>query len=173
MNDILIRPMKSSDIEQVMEIESAIFGEFHWRPQAFISEIENDFGNYFVAIDETSSELIGYCGFWLIMDEGHITTLAVKPNLRNRGLGEIMIQKMIEAGYAKNVKWFTLEVRASNIPAQNLYYKYGFKSLGLRKKYYQDNGEDALIMWTENIWDNAFKTLFQALKENLKLKVTV
>ena len=173
MNNIKIRQMKKTDIDQIMKIESVIFGEFHWRPDAFISEVENEFGNYFVAIDEESFEIIGYCGFWLIMDEGHITTLAVKPSLRNKGLGEMMIQKMIETGYEKKVKWFTLEVRASNIPAQNLYYKYGFKSLGLRKKYYQDNGEDALIMWTENIWDDNFKSLYKSLKVNLKNKIAV
>lgn len=173
MDNITVREMKTSDIEQVMEIESAIFGKFHWRLQSFIGEIENEFGNYFSAIDKNTNELIGYGGFWLIMDEGHITTLAVNPKLQKKGLGEKILQHMIDVGYEKNVKWFTLEVRASNIPAQNLYYKYGFKSLGLRKKYYQDNAEDALIMWTENIQDNNFKALLQSLKEKLQLKITV
>ena len=173
MDNITIREMKKSDIEQIMKIESAIFGEFHWRPESFSSEIENEFGYYFIVTDENSQQLVGYCGFWLITDEGHITTLAVDPEYRKKGLGEIMIQKMIETGYEKKVKWFTLEVRASNIPAQNLYYKYGFKSLGLRKSYYQDNGEDALIMWTENIWDSSFKSFYESLKLNLKNKIAV
>lgn len=170
MNNILVRKMETKDIEQIMEIESVIFGEYHWTPQSFISEIENEFGNYFTAVDTETNQIIGYGGFWLIFDEAHITTIAVRPHLRNKGLGEILLQKMIDAGYAKNAKWFTLEVRAGNIPAQNLYYKYGFKSLGLRKKYYQDNEEDALIMWTENIWDTEFKSLLKDLKEKLKLK---
>jgi len=161
--------MSAKDIEPIMEIESVIFGEYHWTPQSFISEIENDLGNYYVA-EDNSGKIIGYCGFWLIFDEAHVTTIAVRPELRNRGLGEYLLQKMIEAGYAKNAKWFTLEVRASNIPAQKLYYKYGFKSIGLRKKYYQDNDEDALIMWTENIWDSKYTTLLDDLKLKLKEK---
>jgi ribosomal-protein-alanine N-acetyltransferase len=172
LDNLTIRKMETKDIEQIMDIESAIFGEYHWTPQSFISEIENDLGNYFVAIENNSSRIVGYGGFWLIFDEAHITTIAVIPTHRNKGLGEILLQKMIEIGYAKNAKWFTLEVRSSNISAQNLYYKYGFKSLGLRKKYYQDNDEDALIMWTENIWDTKFKSLFQDLKKALKLKIT-
>jgi len=172
MNNILVRKMIPKDIEQIMEIESSIFGEYHWTPQSFISEIENDLGNYFSAVDTSTDQIIGYGGFWLIFDEAHITTIAIRPNLRNKGLGEILLQKLIDVGYAKNAKWFTLEVRAGNIPAQNLYYKYGFKSLGLRKKYYQDNDEDALIMWTENIWDTKFSSLFKDLKEKLKLKTT-
>jgi [ribosomal protein S18]-alanine N-acetyltransferase len=163
--------METKDIEQIMEIESVIFGEYHWTPQSFISEIENDLGNYFTAVEAGTDKVIGYGGFWLIFDEAHITTVAVRPHLQNKGMGEILLQKMIDTGYAKNAKWFTLEVRAGNIPAQNLYYKYGFKSLGLRKKYYQDNDEDALIMWTENIWDTEFKSLFKELKEKLKQKI--
>lgn len=173
VNNLEIRSMQTKDIEQIMEIESAIFGEYHWSPQSFISEIENDLGNYFTAVDKNTDKIVGYGGFWLIFDEAHITTIAVNPNFRNKGIGEQLLQKMIEAGYAKNAKWFTLEVRAGNISAQNLYYKYGFKSLGLRKKYYQDNDEDALIMWTENIWDTSFKALYKDLKESLKLKIAV
>jgi len=169
MNNISIRRMSAKDIEPIMEIESVIFGEYHWTPQSFISEIENDLGNYYTAVDNTG-KIIGYCGFWLIFDEAHITTIAVRPEFRNRGLGEYLLQKMIEAGYAKNAKWFTLEVRAGNIPAQKLYYKYGFKSIGLRKKYYQDNDEDALIMWTENIWDTKYTNLLDELRQQLKEK---
>lgn len=165
--------MKAADVDKIMSMESEIFGKYHWTHNAFISEIENELGNYFVAEAPQSGELMGYCGFWLILDEAHITTIAVNPKFRNKGVGEILLQKMIDAGYAKNTKWFTLEVRSGNIAAQNLYYKYGFKSLGLRKKYYQDNEEDALIMWTENIWDEAFKTLYADLKAKLKLKAAV
>jgi len=170
VNNIIIREMKTSDIEQIMEIESAVYGVYHWTPQAFITEIDSELGIYFVAIDKTTDKLVGYGGFWLILDESHITTIAVVPNYWRKGISEKLLQEMINSGYAKKAKWFTLEVRASNIAAQNLYYKYGFKSLGLRKKYYQDNEEDALIMWTENIWDTEFKTLFEDLEEKLKLK---
>lgn len=170
MSDIKIRKMHKKDIEQIMKIESVSFGNFHWTPESFAAEIENDIGNYFTAEDK-KGEVIGYCGFWLIVDEAHITTIAVHPDLKKQGLGEKLLQKMIEVGYEKNAKWFTLEVRASNITAQNLYYKYNFKSLGLRRKYYQDNEEDALVMWTESIWNDSFKEHFNKMKTNLEQKI--
>jgi ribosomal-protein-alanine N-acetyltransferase len=164
--------MQKKDIEQIMRIESVSFGSFFWNPDSFASEMHTDIGHYFVAEDK-DDKIIGYCGFWLILDEAHITTIAVNPNLRRKGLGEILLQKMIDTGFEKQAKWFTLEVRASNIAAQNLYFKYGFKSLGLRKKYYEDNEEDAMIMWTENIWESEFKNLYQKLKTKLNEKVNV
>jgi len=156
-----------------MEIESAVYGEHHWTTQAFITEIQNDLGNYFVAVDKSDGQPVGYGGYWLIMDEAHVTTIAVAPQYQRKGVSEMLLQEMINCAYAKKAKWFTLEVRASNIAAQNLYSKYGFKSLGLRKKYYQDNEEDALIMWTENIWDDSYKLLLKELKIKLQEKTAV
>jgi len=158
--------MQKKDIEQIMEIESVSFGNFYWTPKAFETEVDNKIGYYFTAEDE-NGRVVGYCGFWLILEEAHITTIAIHPDLRKQGLGEQLLQKMIDTGYEKNAKWFTLEVRASNIAAQNLYYKYDFKSLGLRRKYYQDNEEDAMIMWTENIWRDSFKNTFEKRKIEL------
>ena len=172
LNNIKIRKMCEKDIDQIMKIESVSFGDFFWTTDSFKTEVENNLGNYFVAENENKC-VIGYCGFWLILDEAHITTLAVHPDYRKHSIGEKLLQKMIETGYEKNVKWFTLEVRASNIAAQNLYYKYNFKSFGLRRKYYQDNEEDAMVMWTENIWDFSFKEFFENLKNELNQKVRV
>jgi len=165
--EVLVRKMLPRDVDQIMEIESVSFGPYHWSPQAFNSEMNNKLGHYITVIDKNSQKVIGYCGFWLIFDEAHITTIAVHPDYRKNSIGELLLQNMLKVGYENNAKWFTLEVRASNTSAQNLYYKYGFKSLGLRKKYYQDNEEDALIMWTENIWDSQFKENLQVLKDNL------
>lgn len=156
-----------------MEIEKVSFGPYHWARQAFISEIDNDLGNYYVAFDKDTNKLIGYFGFWLIFEEAHITTIAVHPEYRGNNIGELLLQKMIDTGYSVEAKWFTLEVRESNFSAQSLYYKYKFKSLGLRHKYYQENNENAIIMWTENIWDSSFKTEFQSLKDVLLQKQTL
>lgn len=166
MNNILIRKMKNEDIQEIMKIERVSFGTHHWSEQSFVFEIDNTVGNYFSAINE-DNQLLGYCGFWLIGEEAHITTIAVNPDYRKMNIGEQLLRSMIEDGYAKEAKWFTLEVRASNTAAQGLYYKYGFKSLGSRKNYYQDNGEDALIMWTENIWHDEFKSTFEKYKKTL------
>jgi len=172
MNNIKIRKMQKKDIEQIMKIESVSFGNFFWTPEAFAAEIDNDVGYYFVAENE-NKQVVGYCGFWLILEEAHITTIAVHPDYRKSGIGEMLLQNMLKTGYEKNVKWYTLEVRASNIAAQNLYYKYNFKSLGLRRKYYQDNEEDAMVMWTENIWDKAFRENLENLKQELEQRVKI
>lgn len=166
MAEYTVRKMAKSDVGQIMKIESVSFGTHHWSEDAFMSEIDNQLGNYIVVLD-SKGFLVGYGGFWLILEEAHITTIAVHPEFRKRRLGEYILQNLIDIGYKKEAKWFTLEVRASNVPAQALYHKYGFKSLGIRHGYYQDNGEDALIMWTENIWDNSFKSMFEAYKSSL------
>lgn len=173
MLEVVIKKLQRQDIDQIMGIESVSFGSHHWSDQSFISEIGNKLGNYFTALEKDTNKVVGYCGFWLICDEAHITTIAVHPEYRKNRIGEFLLQKMINTGYQKEAKWFTLEARASNIAAQGLYTKYGFKSLGLRKKYYQDNDEDALIMWTENIWESKFKNSFKELEENLKLSGTI
>lgn len=170
LTNITIRKMEKRDVTQIMKIESVSFGSFHWTPESFEAEVDNNLGSYFVAEDE-NGKILGYSGFWLIVDEAHITTIAIHPNMRKNGLGERLLQNMIETGYEKNAKWFTLEVRVSNIAAQNLYYKYDFKSLGLRRKYYQDNEEDAMIMWTEDIRRESFKNLFEKRKTELEERV--
>lgn len=168
--ELNIRRMCKSDVNKIMEIESVSFGKHHWSPQSFISEMENPLGNYFVAIDNLTNKLVGYCGFWVIEGEAHITTIASHPDFRGNYIGEFLLQEMIRSAYKQDVKWFTLEVRASNSPAHGLYYKYGFKSLGVRRQYYQDNKEDALIMWTENINEDEFKEKVKELKQELENK---
>ena len=164
----LIRQMKEKDISQIMKIEEISFGTHHWTEDSFKSELTNQTGNYFVIYDKDINKLVGYCGFWLIMDEAHVTTIAVHPDYRRKHLGELLLQHLIDYCTRRKAKWMTLEVRISNIGAQKLYYKYGFSSLGLRRKYYQDNDEDALIMWTEDIHYQQFKENYQLLKEELR-----
>jgi ribosomal-protein-alanine N-acetyltransferase len=163
--------MKEKDIDQIMGIESVSFGTHHWSKQSFRSELRNKTGSYYVLCDGDAEKVIGYSGFWLIMDESHITTIAIHPDYRRKNLGELLLQNLIEKSIMRKAKWITLEVRTSNIGAQNLYYKYGFSSLGVRRKYYQDNDEDALIMWTEDIHSMKFKELFQQNVEELKPKL--
>ncbi len=129
--------------------------------------MKNPLGNYFVAIDKETKKLVGYSGFWLIEDEAHITTIASHPDFRGQYIGEYLLQNMISIATKLQAKWFTLEVRSSNSPAHGLYYKYGFKSLGLRRLYYQDNNEDAIIMWTEQIDWKEFKQKIENLKQEL------
>ena len=119
------------------------------------------------------ASIIGFAGLWLMVDEAHITTIAMHPDYRRRGLGEFMLVNLIDIAYTIGAKWVTLEVRVSNYTAQNLYRKYGFREAGLRHRYYSDNQEDALIMWTDEINSPSYKQKFQELKITLMRKLEV
>lgn len=165
--------MQRGDIDSIMEIESSVYGEHHWSRDGFESEIKTDIGNYFSLFDASNDRLIGYGGFWNIFDEGHITTVAISKDYQGKGLSEVLIQKFIDVGYEKDLKWFTLEVRVSNIAAFKLYKKYLFETCGIRPKYYQDTQEDALIMWTENIQNDRFKLNYEKLRQLSLEKVEI
>ena len=117
------------------------------------------------------ASIIGFAGLWLMVDEAHITTIAMHPNYRRLGLGEYMLVSLIDIAYSIGAKWVTLEVRVTNYTAQNLYRKYGFHEAGIRHRYYSDNNEDALIMWTDEINSAAYKQKFQELKAALMRKL--
>ena len=162
---ITIKPMKQVDINAVVEIEKESYGSHHWSKESFFNELSNDFAHYFCAFNE-EGKLVGYIGTWQIIEEAHITNVSVKPEFRRRKIAEALLHYAIEHCYENGVKYITLEVRVSNEKAINLYTKYGFRSLGTRKEYYQDNNEDALIMWTENIFYDKFKLNYEKLKAN-------
>ncbi len=156
-----------------MSIEPEAFGTHHWSRQSFENELANPGGFYFVAIDEVTDKLLGYSGFWLIGEEAHITTLAVQSDLRRKYIGELMLINDIGEAQAVGAGWLTLEVRASNYAAQNLYFKYGFKSLGTRRKYYQDNDEDALVLWAENILSEDYRKIVKQRFQEVEAKFSV
>ena len=160
--------MRAQDVPEVMEIESVSFGRHHWSEESFYNEMNNQVGRYYSLIHTDLNKLIGYLGFWLIADESHVTTVAVKPEYRGNALGELMLTQCLERCAQQSIHWVTLEVRVSNYNAQNLYYKYGFASVGIRPKYYQDNQEDALIMTTPDISSADYRKLCKELKEKLK-----
>jgi len=159
-----IRPMAEEDIPDVVPIEIACFGE-RWTASIFYSELANPNASYFVAL--LNGRIIGFIGYWLILEEAHITTLAVEPRYRRNHIAERMLLYVIDHSKEAGTKWMTLEVRKSNVAAQRLYEKYGFKSLGERRRYYQDNNEDALVMWTENIWHEPFLSKHQELRQKM------
>ena len=167
---VKIKPMHKEDVDKVISVEKSAYGEHHWSRESFLSELSNDLARYYSAFDE-NDELIGYAGSWLILEEAHITNIAVSPNFRRKHVGETLLRAIIEDCYLDMVKYITLEVRVSNVGAIGLYEKYGFKSLGVRKGYYQDNNEDALIMWTENIFHEKFKSLYNKNLKELAQKV--
>jgi [ribosomal protein S18]-alanine N-acetyltransferase len=165
--DLLVRRLRISDIPEVMPIESVSFGRHHWSPDSFTFEIKNQLGRYYALIHRKENRLIGYAGYWMILDEAHITTIAVDHQFRGNGLGELLVIKMLDRMAGQSIKWVTLEVRVSNFSAQDLYYKYNFRGMGTRPCYYQDTNESALIMTTDNIQTREFRQTFR--ENRLKL----
>lgn len=169
---IKILPMQKNELDDVLKIEEQAYGEHHWSKDSFYGELSNDLAHYYSAFD-LDNNLIGYAGCWQILDEAHITTIAVKPELKRKKIGEALLKRILEDCYKNEIKYITLEVRVSNVAAISLYEKYGFKSLGSRKGYYQNNNEDALIMWTENIFWDKFKLQYQENIDKLKDYISI
>jgi ribosomal-protein-alanine N-acetyltransferase len=118
------------------------------------------------------SRVLGYGGFWAIVDEAHISTIAVHPDWRGRGLGAMVLAALIDTAILRGAAEVTLEVRVSNEIAQNLYRRYGFVEVGRRKKYYRDNNEDALIMTAPRVDGPSFLERFADLKAALKHRLS-
>lgn len=149
MEDIALYNMEPSDIPEVYEIEKMSF-KTPWSKQAFYDEIDkNASARYIVA--KLGKKVAGYGGLWVILDEGHITNIAVHPDFRGKHIGDMLVRGLIDIAVNEGLQSLTLEVRFSNDIAQNLYKKYGFESAGIRPGYYSDTGEDAIIMWKRNI----------------------
>lgn len=141
----VIRPMTLEDIPVIVAIEEVSFPS-PWTAQSFSSELKDNYlARYFCL--ELDGKVIGYMGLWIVMGEAHVTNVAIWPGCRGQGWGEYLMRSVMLKLVNSGVFRMTLEVRVSNTPAQNLYSKLGFKSAGLRKKYYSDNQEDAIIMW--------------------------
>ncbi len=172
MDSVIIRRMTKEDIDDVIKVEEAAYGQHHWSKESFLAELSNDLAKYFVLCDKDEN-LCAYIGCWQIFDEAHITNIAVSPNYRRRHYAEALLKKVIDDCIQNLVKYLTLEVRVSNLAAISLYEKYGFKSLGTRRAYYQDNNEDALIMWTENIFYDKFKVIYEKNIKALGEKIII
>lgn len=143
--DISIREMRESDLDRIMEIEKNTFFP-PWSREAFLLELtKNLLAKYIVAL--VDGDIAGYGGIWLIIDEGHVTNIAVEEKYRGLGVGNKLLEGLIQLCIDRSIGAMTLEVRKSNEIAKSLYKKYGFKEIGIRPKYYQDNNEDAIIMW--------------------------
>jgi ribosomal-protein-alanine N-acetyltransferase len=163
---VSIAPMRPEDLERVLEIEQVSFPT-PWPRDAYSHELrENRLACYVVA--RVMHKIVGYAGMWVILDEAHVTTIAVEPDSRRRRIGERLLIALMEETMKRGARWVTLEVRKSNAVAQALYRKYGFKEIGVRKAYYSDNREDAIVMWTGNIWEHAFQDRFKKNRASLE-----
>jgi len=146
---LTVQGMQVEDVPAVHAIESASFPS-PWPPYAFRGELEtNRMAHYLVA--RAGARVVAYAGIWLMVDEAHVTTFAVLPAYRRRGIGGRLLSEVIELAADLGASVVTLEVRLSNSAARRLYQQFGFRPVGVRPRYYSDNGEDALIMTTERL----------------------
>lgn len=160
---VLFDTMRLDDIQQVLAIDHQSF-PLPWSATSYHYELtQNDAAHFYVAValpptmplqwlfkawqrPEPPRLIVGYCGYWFIIDEAHISTLAVMPKWRGLGVGEALLRHTLNAAIGRGAVVASLEVRVSNTAAQKLYLKYGFEVVGERKRYYRDNSEDALLM---------------------------
>jgi ribosomal-protein-alanine N-acetyltransferase len=187
-----IRPMTEADIVQVAEIEHQSFPTT-WPQTAYRRELANHLARYIVLVDRTeppvrqpdstsrrnlfsfwrpksppentTDYIVGYVGVWLMVDQAHVVAIAVRESYRRRGLGELLLSEAIDLAIANGQESVTLEVRRSNWTAQQLYEKYRFLKVGVRKRYYTDNHEDALIMTTPPIDSDSYREHLAYLRQ--------
>ncbi|OGO17142.1 MAG: ribosomal-protein-alanine N-acetyltransferase [Chloroflexi bacterium RBG_16_48_8] len=148
----LVRGMMMADLQAVLDIDHLSF-PIPWSERTYKYEIEENPSSHMHVVEvleDRNPRVVGYIGFWFIVDEAHISTLAVHPDYRGQGIGELLLDTALKHAVELGVKIVTLEVRVSNHAAINLYRKYDFIIVGSRPRYYRDNNEDALLMTREN-----------------------
>jgi len=187
-----VRPMTEADIAQVADIEFESFPTT-WPRTAYRRELSNRLARYLVLVDRshdplppatekrrglmnllrrrddevelTTDYIVGYVGIWLMVDEAHIVAIAVREKQRRKGLGELLLTEAIELALENRQESMSLEVRRSNLNAQALYEKYRFLKVGVRKRYYSDDHEDAIIMSTPPIQDKAYREYLDYMRK--------
>ena len=183
-----LRPMSDVDLDQVAAMERESFPTL-WPPTSYRKELKNRTAEYLVCVrdgeyvtvpglparkgflgvfgkrnkpqpPQQRELLVGYVGVWYMAGEAHIVSIAVREAYRRKGLGELLLIGSIEMAMHRDCQCVTLEARVSNDPAKTLYAKYGFDEVGMRRRYYSDNGEDAVIMTTESLSSESYQSLF-------------
>lgn len=154
---VSIRLMRIDDIEYVSRLERRCY-TLPWSSSAYVTEVGNSNAYYTVAVLPDGT-IAGYAGMWVIMDELHMTTIAVDPSVRGLKIGERLLLDTIREGVRRGAERATLEVRERNTVAHNLYVKYGFEDVAVRKNYYSDNGENAIIMWANDLTQPPYQAM--------------
>ena len=161
-----ISAMVLDDIPAILQIEELSFVST-WPPNAFVNELrDNKLAHYFTG--RLDGRIVAYGGIWVILEDSHVTTIAVHPDVRGQRLGEEMLVHLLDQAIERDASWVTLEVRESNEVAQKLYRKYGFTIVSTRRGYYSDNNESALVMWAGNLKGALYASRLAALKAALR-----
>jgi [ribosomal protein S18]-alanine N-acetyltransferase len=189
-----LEPMQLEDVTDVSQLDHRCFTN-PWPQSAYRRELSNPEGNFYVVLrqrlpgaqlreeeaannplsrvsrwlwsEDERDPIVGYAGMWIRAGEAHVTTIGVAPEVRGKGLGELLFVSLFEEAIARDAEWLTLEVRVSNVQAKRLYEKYGLTKHGVRRRYYSDNGEDADIMWSESLRDPGCVRRVEGLRDQL------
>ena len=181
---LVLELMREADISTVQEIEREIFAT-PWPRNAYYRELASRSSAHYVILrqegnlekpanfkgSELDPSIIGYGGMWRMYDEAHVTTIGVRRDLQHRGYGRALFAGLVQAAYDMGAKWVTLEVRTTNENAMRMYEAFGFKVIGRRKGYYTDNGEDAIVMWSDSIHSPRFRRAYEANLERIDADV--
>jgi ribosomal-protein-alanine N-acetyltransferase len=181
---LVLELMREADISTVQEIEREIFAT-PWPRNAYYRELASRSSAHYVILrqegnlekpasfkgSELDTSIIGYGGMWRMYDEAHVTTIGVRRDLQHRGYGRALFAGLVQAAYDMGAKWVTLEVRTTNENAMRMYEAFGFKVIGRRKGYYTDNGEDAIVMWSDSIHSPRFRRAYEANLERIDADV--
>jgi len=146
---IALTPMRRKHVREVLTIERAVYPR-PWSAALFFSELSQRASRHYIVATH-DKDLVGYGGLMVHADEGHITTIAVDPNFQHSGVGTRVMLNLFETAREHKARTLALEVRVANWPAQRLYAWFGFRPVGVRKNYYAETGEDALVMWVEDV----------------------
>jgi ribosomal-protein-alanine N-acetyltransferase len=181
---LAIELMRESDVNTVQEIEREIFAT-PWPRNAYYRELASRASAHYVVLRQEGPDtkpiesrvadfdptIIGYGGMWRMYDEAHVTTIGVRRDLQHLGYGRILFAGLVQAAYDMGAKWVTLEVRTTNDNALRMYEGFGFKVIGRRKGYYTDNGEDAIVMWSDSIHSPRFRRAYEDNLERIEADV--
>jgi ribosomal-protein-alanine N-acetyltransferase len=176
--------MREADIATVQEIEREIFST-PWPKNAYYRELASRSSAHYVVLRQEGAvetpagfraadldpSILGYGGMWRMYDEAHVTTIGVRSDVQHHGFGRVLFAGLVQAAYDMGAKWVTLEVRTSNDNAMRMYEAFGFKVIGRRKGYYTDNGEDAIVMWSDSILSPRFRRAYESNLERIEADV--
>ena len=177
MKKIEIKSLISNEVSEVAALDRVCLGGF-WADDAYLREIDSDksslVGLHLSEFENgNSSQMIGMGCLWSIVEEAHITLLAIHPDYRRQGLGQLLLLYLLKDAIARKLEWATLEVNENNLAAVRLYQKYGFEIAGKRKNYYQPAGDDALVLWLKQIQQDEFKSNLLKWQSQLRDRLSI
>ena len=172
-----LKPLTTSQVSEIVALDRICIGGL-WTAEAYLREIDSPRSSLLALsigdrnLEQSQFKIIGMACLWAIVDEAHLTLLAVHPDYRGRGLGELLLIALLQDAIARQLEWATLEVNVNNSAALNLYYKYGFQVVGTRKGYYQPAGDDAAILWLKEIQHGKFKSDLNRWQQRLYARLS-